>query len=31
MSDVESFRVFIDTNVIVYTYGENAPVKYDDE
>lgn len=30
MSDVESPRVFLDTNVIVYTYDEDAPVKRDE-
>ena len=30
MSDVESPRVFIDTNVIVYTYDDDAPVKRDE-
>lgn len=30
MSDVENPRVFIDTNVIVYTYDEDAPVKRDE-
>ena len=27
MSDVESPRVFIDTNVIVYTYDDDIPIK----
>ena len=30
MSDVENPRVFIDTNVIVYTYDDDAPVKRDE-
>ena len=29
MSDVDGRRVFFDTNVIVYTYDEDAPSKRD--